>query len=417
MPSLTINQLDELAQEQRAQFLARPLGTVREVPLKRYLAHDRVVAITGVRRCGKSTLLRQAADTLNGTFHYFNFDDERARGFEVGQFELLMQAFQRHGNHPHLLFDEIQNVPEWERFVRRVHDDGIKVLLTGSNSQLLSQELGTRLTGRHIQLPLYPFSFKEYLSFHGISRADRTTAGKARLQQAGDRYLADGGFPEFLRHADPELLQRTYDDILYRDIAARHGIRETKALAALAQLLFTQVSSDLNFGRLKEALHLASATTVRQFVGYLEDACLVYEVRRFDFSLKRQYITGRKIYVVDNGMRRAVAFTTSPDAGRLLENAVHLELRRRGGEVYFFREKGDCDFIYRHRGATVAIQVCLRLSEENRTREMRGLQEAARALGHQSGVMVTLDQEGEETVGGIQVTSVPAWRWLLEGGA
>jgi predicted AAA+ superfamily ATPase len=413
MAELSVQMLDELSQEQRGRFLARPPGTERDVDLGRLAHHGRVVAITGVRRCGKSTLLRQIAARLGTDFGYFNFDDERAHGFDLADFETLLQAFQRHGPTTTLLFDEIQNVPEWERFVRRVHDEGIKVYLTGSNANLLSRELGTRLTGRHVQVALYPFSFREVLRFRGISATDLTSAGKARLGSAMDEFLVAGGFPETLAQYDPELLQRTYEDIIYRDIAARHGIRDTKALVRLAHLLFTQMACEVNYGRLREALPVASTTTVRQYAAYLEDACLVFELRPFDFSLKRQYVTGRKGYVVDNGMRRAVAFQTGSDAGHLLENAVHLELRCRGGEIYYFRGKGECDFIRRDCDAATIIQVCLGVNAKNRHREIRGLVEAAQAFGVTDATLVTQGQEGNESVDGIRINTIPAWRWFL----
>lgn len=413
MTSFSVQILDELAQDQRARFLARLPGTRREVDLDRLATHGRVVAITGIRRCGKSTLLRQIADRLGDNFGYFNFDDERARSFALADFEPLLQALRRHGRADTLLFDEIQNVPEWERFVRRVHDAGHKIYLTGSNANLLSRELGTRLTGRHVQLSLYPFSFREVLRHRGIPENDLTSDGKARLGLAMDEFLVCGGFPEVLPHYDPELLQRTYEDIIFRDIAARHSIRDTKALVRLAHLLFTQVACEVNYGRLREALPVASTTTVRQHAAHLEEACLVYELRPFDHSLKRQYITGRKIYVVDNGMRRAVAFQTGADAGRLLENAVYLELRRRGGEIYYFRGKGECDFIRRDRAAVAIIQVCLGVDEENRHREFRGLLEAAHAFGLTDATMVTQGQDGEELVDGVRVNLVSAWRWFL----
>lgn len=413
MTRLGLHMLEELVQEQRVRFLARPLGTPRDTDLARQSEHGRVVAITGIRRCGKSTLLRQIAARHGEAFHYFNFDDERARGFALADFETLMQVFLRRCPLATLLFDEIQNIPEWERFVRRAHDDGSKIYLTGSNAHLLSRELGTRLTGRHTQIALYPFSFRELLRFRHLSEQDRSSAGKAHLGVALDDYVAHGGFPEVAAHYDPELLQRTYEDILFRDIAARYGIRDTQALRRLAHLLFTQVAADVNYGRLREALPVASTTTVRQYAAYLEEACLTFELRPFDFSLKRQYITGRKVYVVDNGMRRAVAFLTGADAGRLLENAVHLELRRRGGELYYFRAKGECDFIWRRQGGVEAIQVCQSLDAENRHREFRGIVEAAHAFDLKTATLVTQGQEGEETADGIRVTILPAWRWFL----
>jgi len=200
---MNLSHMVELVEDQRAYFLARACGVAREADIAACSAHRRVVAISGVRRCGKSTLLRQVAERLEGRFHYLNFDDERLLGFSVEHFAPLMLAFKRRSRDKTLLFDEIQNVEGWERFVRRVHDDGYKVFLTGSNARLLSRELGTHLTGRHVRLDLYPFSFGEVLRFRGVDRNNRTSDGKAAIMKNFDGYLAGGGFPEYLETPDP----------------------------------------------------------------------------------------------------------------------------------------------------------------------------------------------------------------------
>ena len=180
--------LQNLIADQREQFLARECGIPRDVDLERHLGNRQIVVISGVRRCGKSTLLRQIAERLADDFHYLNLDDERLLGFEVGDFEEAMLAFGKESDSRTILLDEIQNVPEWERFVRRIHDDGCKVFLTGSNAELLSSELGTRLTGRYSLVELFPFSFAETLAFLNIDGSRRSTAGRAAILKAFASY-------------------------------------------------------------------------------------------------------------------------------------------------------------------------------------------------------------------------------------
>ncbi|MEI7437950.1 MAG: ATP-binding protein [bacterium] len=407
--------LAELVEDQRERFLARPCGISRDVDFSRWMDQERIVAITGIRRCGKSTLLRQFAAQFNGAFHYLNFDDERLVDFTAADFDVLMQIFEGRSSVRRLLFDEIQNIPQWERFARRAHDDGYKLMVTGSNARLLSQELGTHLTGRCAQLYLTPFSFREYLDYVGVARHKRTTTGKAAILSAFRDYLASGGFPGYLKERDIDLLQQIYEDILYRDIVARHGVRDVRSFAQTAHYLLSTEGSEINYNKLRTHLSIPSANTVRQFIGFLESACLIHEIRRFDWSLKRQYISGRKIYVSDNGLKSAVAFQATPDYGRMLESLVFQELKRRHGEVWFFRERGECDFVVldKHR-PPLLYQTCYALSAGNREREWRGLLEAAEKLGVKAGSIITVSEEGAETTRGVAISIQSAWRWLLE---
>ncbi len=412
---MDVLRLSDLVADQRERFLARPLGVPREVDWQRHRDHGQVVAITGVRRCGKSTLLRQIANELGDGFHYLNFDDERLIRFEVENFEELMLVFEKGGHGRVLLLDEIQNVLHWERFIRRVHDDGWKVYLTGSNARLLSTELGTHLTGRYQALELYPFSFREVLAFAGVEAAGRSTRAKAAILRVFDEYLAEGGFPEYLSYREDDFLTRIYDDVIFRDIVARFSIREVRTFQLLAHYLFTNFTGDMTYRSVQRALGIASPTTVSDYVGFLEQAYLAFEVRRYDCSLKKQHVAGKKIYVIDTGLRNRVAFRFSEDRGKALENLVHLELCRRPGHIHFHRDRGECDFLVVDRGAVVlAVQVCVELHEGNRHRELAGLAAAMSLFPDARGVLLTYNQQEEVDVAGRQAQIVPTWRWLLE---
>lgn len=407
--------LSDLILDQRARFLERSGGVKREVSFTDWNTHDRVVVISGIRRCGKSTLLRQYASMVDD-FHYMNFDDERLLEFGVSDFDGLLQCFHERSACRLLLLDEIQNIPAWERFVRRVHDDGYKVILTGSNAQLLSAELGTHLTGRYVKEELFPFSFQEFLLFQGISDQGRTTEDKARLSAAFEKYLFSGGFPEYLKFEKRELLQQTYEDILYRDIIARYGIRDIRGFQGLAHYIFTNFTSEMNYMRIQKTLNFSNHASVSKFIGYIEQSYLIYEIKRFDYSLKKQHTSGRKIYVVDNAMRNAIAFKFSADRGRLLENLVYQEFRRCGQEIYFHRERGECDFIIPAEGEpTLCVQVTQALTRDNRDRELAGLDEALDKLSDGYGLIITENQYHELTLpSGRSANVMPAWRWLLE---
>ena len=414
MYMITASQLEELVYTQKETFLAKETGIPREIDTAGITKTNAIIVITGIRRCGKSTLLRQLSARYTDSL-YINFDDDRLMDFTLADFPSLMLVFEKTSPGTKTLFiDEIQNVPGWERFIRRIHDEGYKVFLTGSNANLLSQELGTRLTGRYTAITLFPFSFKEVLQFRSV-RTDRITQkSKAAILGEFDRYLAGGGFPDYLKSGDPEYLKQIYDDILYRDIISRFGIREVKGFRQLARYLMSNTANPATYNALKNTLGFRSAVSVRDYVGFLEQAYLIIEIFRHDFSLKKQYINDKKLYCIDTGLRNAVAFRFSDDKGRLLENLVLIELLRRNKSVFFFKNPRECDFITEERGTiTGAIQVCYELTEENRERELGGLLGAMQAHGLSEGLILTYLQEETIEQDGCTIRIQPAWEWLI----
>ena len=408
-------QLEELVLTQKELFLSRDPGIPRETPTERFIKTDAIVVITGIRRCGKSTLMRQLSAQYSD-FLYINFDDDRLMDFSVSDFPALMLVFEKTTPGIKVLFiDEIQNVPGWERFIRRIHDEGYKVFLTGSNANLLSAELGTHLTGRYTKITLYPFSFRECLLFRSIDTARITEKKKAAILAEFDRYLTGGGFPEFLKYGDTEYLKRCYDDILFRDIISRFKIREVKGFRQLAHYLFTNTANAATYNALKNTLGFKSVVSVRDYVGFLEEAYLIFEIFRYDFSKKKQYVNEKKLYCIDTGMRNAVAFRFSDDKGRILENLVLIELLRRGKSVYFFKNPKECDFITEDKGKiTGAIQVCYELTRENRDRELGGIAGAMTMHNLTAGLILTYHQEETITLGNAVIQVLPVWKWLIE---
>jgi len=408
------SQLEELVLSQKEAFLSRDPGVPREIATGPITRTNAIVVITGIRRCGKSTLLRQLS-ALYRDFLYINFDDDRLLDFSLADFPGLMLVFEKLWPGSKTLFiDEIQNVAGWERFIRRIHDGGYKVFLTGSNANLLSAELGTRLTGRYLPVTLFPFSFAEVLRFRAIETGRITETKKAQILAEFDRYLAGGGFPEYLRTGDPEYLKRIYDDILFRDIISRAGIREVRGFRQLARYLLTNTANPATYNALKNTLGFRSVASVRDYVGFLEEAYLLFEIFRYDSSLKKQYVTEKKLYCIDTGMRNAVAFRFSDDKGRLLENLVLIELLRRHASVFFFKNPKECDFITEEGGkVSGAIQVCFELLPENRERELAGLTGAMEAHGLSEGILLTYQQEETIRKGTRTIRVLPAWKWLI----
>ncbi|MFA6306929.1 MAG: ATP-binding protein [Patescibacteria group bacterium] len=408
------SKIEEVFIDQFSQFKNKNSGMERMVNIKKYLATEQVVVISGIRRCGKSTLLKQFADHLNN-FYYINFDDERLINFTVDNFNDLLAVWQKNFKSTNILIDEIQNIKSWERFIRRIHDEGYKIFITGSNSKLLSSELSTHLTGRYKKLELYPFSFVEFIKFKNIPAQAKTTEEKAVLSKFFSEYLSRGGFPEYIKNKDTETVKRIYEDVIYKDIIARFGIREIKSFRLLANWLFTNFTKEASYNSLAKILGIKTAATVSEYVSFLQEAYLLFELYKYDYSLKKQYTSNKKIYVIDNGLRNEIAFSVSEDRGRLLENIVFIELKRRGQEAYFFRGKKECDFILLEKNKIKqALQVSLDFNGNNKKREMDGLLEAMIKFDLPSGVILTEDQEEEIKISGKKIKIQPVYRWLVE---
>ncbi len=407
------NLLELVVNEQFQNFNSKPKGIARDINHSKYLETEQITIISGIRRCGKSTLLSQFASNYKD-YNYLTFDDERLINFTVEDFQSLLTIWHKRSDSKILFLDEIQNIKQWERFVRRVHDQGYKIFLTGSNANLLSTELSTHLTGRYVRIELYPFSFSEIIGSKNVPFDEITTQVQADIMSVFDRYLNDGGFPEPYKSKDNELLQNIYDDILYRDIIARYKIQEIKNLRMVSNFLMTNIAKEFSYESISKTVQIKSTTTVKNYTSYLESVYLLFEVYKYDYSLKKQYVSNKKIFSIDNGLRNQLTFKHSDDTGRLLENMVFIELKRRRKKVFFFREKFECDFILEKNGAiTDIIQVCYQLTLKNEKREFMGLVEASRILNLKAGILITYDTEKTIHYEDIKITIIPAWKWLL----
>jgi len=408
--------------EQVQSFWQRDTGIPRSqlAVVEQAAALPHAVIVSGLRRVGKSTLLAQLAHRLGREqFYYVNFEDDRFLGFQADDAtDLIAVLIELFGERPNYILDEIQNVPEWERFVRRLMDLGAKFYITGSNAALLSRELGTRLTGRYVPVELFPFSFAEFLRFQGYPAPDLTrltTADAARLQQYLSEYLQAGGIPEPLKYPEMALQRVLYDDVLYRDIATRYRIDDVRALRELAYFLMSNPAAPVSYNKLKEQMRLGSVNTIKNYVEFLENSWLIFTVTLYDYSVKRQQIAPKKVYAIDTGLANAVGFTFSPNRGRLLENLVFLALRRQTRAIYYYRAADDYEVDFFLPETRQLIQVTQSLAAPAvRQREVRALTAAMQALGIDHAVILTDAGADPVTLDGATIEIRAVAQWLLE---
>jgi uncharacterized protein len=376
-----------------------------------------IIIISGIRRSGKSTLLSQIRANKSTESYYVNFDDERFVQFTVDDFQSLYESFiELFGSKNTFFFDEIQNIKGWERFIRRLHNERKKIYITGSNASMLSKELGTHLTGRHISFSLYPFSFKEFLQFkqHPYPNLQRlTTEQKSLLKKMFNEYLEKGGLPEYLQTDKEEYLKTLYENILYRDIITRYKLPNERTIKEVVYFAVSNIGKEISFNSLRKLTGLTSATTIKEYFEYLENSYLTFLVPRFNPSLKKQIYYNKKIYFIDMAMVKILGFRTSDDTGRILENLVFLQLKRENKEIFFHKEKYECDFLIRD-GTSIgeALQVTQNLSK-NREREIQGLMEALNQYNLSQGFILTTDQEEIIHQKGKKIIVLPIWKWLL----
>lgn len=366
------------------KVLKKNLLTSRNYLIEKTFKGSQVEVVSGIRRSGKSTLMRMIMSHYAPNVVCFNFEDSRVFGFDVTDFKKLDEIIGE--NHPVYFFDEIQNVENWEVFVRQLHERGEKVFVTGSNASLLSKELGTKLTGRYLSHELFPFAYNEFL--------DHTKQKKSI--ESFESYIELGGFPEFLDNQNIDILQTLLRDIIFRDIAIRYGIRNTKTLFDVTLHLLSNVGKETTFNSLRKTFEIGSTNSVSDYLRWLEDTYILFFLPRFSWSPKSVLINPRKVYGIDTGFIKANTLSRLSDSGRMLENIVYLHLRQQTSDLFYFKEKGECDFIVMDKDeCKKVIQVCEEIHSDNKDRELKGLLEAMKFFNQKEGYIYTLNQEDE----------------------
>lgn len=379
-----------------------------------------IVIVSGLRRAGKSTLMNEIRKDHLHESYFVNFDDERLFDFAIADFQMMQELLiELYGERNIYFFDEIQNIQGWERFVRRLHDNGKKVYVTGSNASMLSREMGTHLTGRHLSYSLYPYSFKEFLHFKKyelpISEV-LTTTEKSTIKRYFNEYIEVGGIPEFVKNRDELYIKTLYENILYRDIITRYNLKDEKALKTTVYFAASNIAKEISYNNIRKLTGLSSATTIKEYFEYLENSYLAYLLPRFSTSLKVQVYSNKKVYFIDTAIARILGFRTSEDYGRILENIVFMELKRESKEVYYHKENKECDFVIRDGyNITEAIQVTQSLENpDTRKRELDGMLDAMKAYKLKEGLILTDDTEDEIEIEGKKIFVKPIWKWLLQ---
>jgi len=389
----------------------------RETVLKGFDT-DLISVVIGPRRAGKSFFTMHFAGIRPG-IGYVNFDEERL--MRVNNFDEIISAIRVVYSDPKiLLFDEIQNLGQWEIIVNRLHRDGYKLILTGSNSHLLKSDLATHLTGRHYCTYVFPFSLPEIMSLFPPS-----VLSSDQEQQCFE-YVMKGGFPEvWIKSYDPsEYLSTLFDSIILKDIVKRYHVRFPNALTELAQILITNITNEFSNTSIQKIANFSSFHTAAKYLGYLEEAFLIFSIPRFSYKITEQQKASKKIYCYDNGYFQAKAFKFSQNTGKLFENTVAIELKRKEyeGELRLFYYKNqkqeEVDFVLQQElKITQLIQVCYSISEPKiKEREIRSLLKASIELQCKRLIVVTNDYEQTEQhswfgISG-EIEFIPLWKWL-----
>lgn len=413
--------LKQIILEQQEILHAQNKRYVQRYIADEWLQTSEILIISGIRRCGKSVLMQQIRDRLVEKDFFFNFDDERLANFKLDDFQKLQECFvELFGEQHTYYFDEIQNIEGWERFVRRLYNAGNKIIITGSNARMLSRELGTHLTGRYIQVEIYPFSFQEYLAMNEIpvnAKTLYTTTGRATMVKSFVKYMECGGFPKFLQDGSVSYLTSLYESIIYRDILTRNGLTNEKEMQELMFYLASNATKRVTYSSLGKVVGIQHPDTIKNYLEYIQQTYLISQLFRYDPSVKKQMMSPKKIYFVDNAIIKRIGFNATENNGVFLENLVFIELKRRGWDVYYYADKKECDFIVR-KGLHIsdAYQVTLKMdSPQTREQEIAGVREAMQAYSLSKGYILTF--EGKETINfddGTIVEVVPVWEWILQ---
>lgn len=393
-----------------------------------------ITAIVGPRRAGKTSLMLYAADELirsgkavRRDFLFLDFEDYRLQGFEARDIDRLLTVFHHlTGRYPkYLLFDEIQRLPAWSRVLRTLHNQKrYRIVVTGSNSELLGREIATELRGRYLDILMLPFSFREYLVFHAIpfDAVSAHTPARGRSLKAFESYLREGGFPEVVAAGDPivkrQLLQSYYTTIFYKDILERYAVKARHILDQMMKYALDTYSGLFSVSSFEKMLKSAglsgSKRTIANYLHYLEEAFFLVLAEKFSYSPRTRAMNPKKAYLIDQGFA-GLGVLFSENRGRLLENMVALELYRRKKEFFFHKERNECDFIVKEgTKPSQAIQVCWELTPQNETRELKGLLEAREMWKVKDLLVLTYNQEAERSVAGLKIYVSPTWKWALK---
>lgn len=391
---------------------------------ERELGSSLVKVVIGPRRAGKSFFALQTV--RDSGFAYLNFDEEGLGG--VGDYDIFMKHLREvYGDFKLAVFDEVQNLPRWELFVNRLQRSGHNMIVTGSNSNLLSRELATHLTGRHTLTTVLQFSFREFLRAGGMKPRQEGIVLKetqGEILRKLKEYMEMGGFPEVIvKELDYRDYAKTlFNSIIFKDVVKRYNVRFSSKISDLGRYMINLFSKELSFTKAKNMLGLGSTHTVEKYTRYLEEAFLIIPLSKFSFKAGEQIASQKKIYIMDSSFINSMGFRISENFGRLMENTVLIELARRSSlfsdfEVFYWKDyqQHEVDFILKENLKTSQlIQVTYASGrDEIEKREIRALLKASEELRCKDLLVITWDYEAEEKIKGRKISFIPLWKWLL----
>jgi predicted AAA+ superfamily ATPase len=424
----------EVIKKTIADFHSSKMPATKPRLLEIPLGTGKIIALTGVRRSGKTyqlynvikALIKKQVPAKN--LLYFNFEDER---IDEQTFILnnLLDAYRE--LYPDLkledcyfLFDEIQNIEGWEKFLRRIYDQVSKnIFITGSNSKLLSKEISTSLRGRSISYEVFPLSFKEYLNFLEVAINLYTSESTARIIKCLEKYLYSGGFPELINMEDQirnRVLQEYFDVMILRDIIERYDVKQSRILKYFCKRVVGNSAQEFSvnkiFNELKSQGYKISKDTLYEFQSHVESIYLALFLPKHSHSFLKSELAMKKTYCIDTGLASALDFYFSQNNGRLLENLVFLELKKAGKRISYYSNNFECDFvIYEGKSISDAIQVCFDLNSDYSTkaREINGVINTCKTLGLREGKIITISEEEKLSQDNIEISIIPAYKYIL----
>ena len=402
---MTLSEI-EYAIDEQAKEASLDLGMPRDdlagLPSQKHFA----TIVTGVRRSGKSTLLRQWVHSLKVKVVSVLFDDLRLMNFSSQDFVLLGKILSKRKAEA-VVLDEVQDIDGWELFVNGLLNQGVQVFVTGSNAKMLSRELGTKLTGRHLDFHLDPFSYLEFLRFKNLPNTPDSFLD----------YLRVGGFPAYVESENRQVLAELFNDIIYRDIIVRYRLANTAPIKQLAGYLLSHIGTRLAPSRLKDAIQVQSAKTVLEYFDHLTECCMICRLEQFADSPKARMLAPKKVYACDTALASLFEHGINQNLGHKLENVLFWHLKKQAKDLTYYRDdkERECDFVLeKNDGSFSLVQACYELTDDNRVRELNGLVAAAKRFGLRQGVIVTQQQSDLAIHDGCEVLIVPANEYLAD---
>ncbi len=414
-------------------FREKGIPSVKPRLLEIPVNSKKIIALTGVRRSGKTFQLYNVINRLikqktrPASILYFNFEDER---IDKNTFVLndIMESYQElypeiNLSNCYFLFDEIQNINGWEKFVRRIYEQVSKnVFVTGSNSKMLSREIATSLRGRSINYEIYPLNFEEYLNFSGIEINLNSTRSNSAIINAFEKFLSGGGFPELISinsEISGRVLQEYFNVMIFRDLVERYDITQTAILKHFCKRVIGNSSKEFSvnkiYNEIKSQGYKVSKDTIYEFQDYVESIYLAFFVPKYSHSVVKQEFSKKKVYSIDNGLAASVDAFFIVNKGTALENLVFLEFIKAGKKVFYYSNNFECDFLLlENEKVCEAIQVCFDTSDiGTKNREEKGLINACREFQLKRGLILTMYGEEKYTIDGITIEIMPVYKYML----